>query len=105
MLEAANFVIQAPASDFVQTLGARLAIALDGLAVPIMSNHDGLMFDVFDKSTLPHVVGTLLTTLSEFHKIVHDVFKVQLEVPFEWDIKTGPNLQEMDKYKGESVCQ
>ena len=105
MREAANFVIQAPASDFIQTLGARLALDLEGVAVPIMSNHDGLMFDVFEKNRLPHVVDTLLTTLSEFHKIVHDVFKVQLEVPFEWDIKTGPNLQQMDKYKGESVCQ
>lgn len=105
MREAANFVIQAPASDFVQTLGARLALDLEGLAVPVMSNHDGLMFDVFDEQQALHVVGILLTTLEDFHNIVYDTFGVDLKVPFEWDIKTGRNLKEMTEYKGESECQ
>lgn len=105
MREAANFVIQAPASDFVQALGAQLALNLQGMAVPVMSNHDGLMFDVFDKDRLPYVVGTMLTTLEDFHKIVYDTFGVELKVPFEWDIKTGLNLQQMEEYKGETQCQ
>jgi hypothetical protein len=63
------------------------------------------MFDVFDELDLLHVVDTILTTLSDFSTIVYDAFGVELKVPFEWDIKTGPTLKEMTEYKGESVCQ
>jgi DNA polymerase-1 len=98
MREAANFVIQAPASDFVQTLGSHLAKVLEGEAVPIMSNHDGLYFDIFDRDRLQHVVDTLLTSLEQFPILVNDVFGVELTVPFEWDIKVGHNLQEMKEW-------
>lgn len=96
--EAANFVIQAPASDFVQTLGAHLAHALEGLAVPILSNHDGLYFDVFDRDRLQDVVSIILTGLERFPILIDEVFGVELTVPFEWDMKTGPNLQEMKEW-------
>lgn len=93
--EAANFVIQSAASDFVQTFGYFVSQRLSGLAVPIMSNHDGLYFDVFDKDKLQDVVDILLTEMGNFSTIIQDVFNVDLSVPFEWDIKVGPNLFEM----------
>jgi DNA polymerase-1 len=95
--EAANFTIQAPASDFVQTFGHHLSLALSGLAVPIMSNHDGLLFDVFDKDKTQDVVDCILTEMDNFASIIHDVFEVDLKVPFEWDMKVGENLFEMEE--------
>ena len=59
-----------------------------------MSNHDGLYFDVFDEDSLPQVVSILLTHLEDFGNIIHNVFGVELKVPFEWDLKVGPNLLE-----------
>lgn len=97
--EAANFVIQAPASDFVQTLGYHLAQELAGLAVPVMSNHDGLMFDILTEDGPQPVVDKLLTTLDSFGSIIHETFGIELSVPFEWDIKVGPNLKQMEEYK------
>jgi DNA polymerase-1 len=97
--EAANFVIQAPASDFVQTFGQHLSLELNGLATPVMSNHDGLLFDVFDANELPTVANKLLTNQEKFATIVNDTFEVDLGVPFEWDLKVGINWKEMENYK------
>lgn len=97
--EAANFVIQAPASDFVQTFGHHLSLALSGLAVPILSNHDGLYFDIFDKGKTQDVVDVILTEMDNFSTIIHNVFEVDLKVPFEWDLKVGKNLYEMKEFK------
>jgi len=93
--EAANFVIQSAASDFVQMFGHHVTQRLDGLAVPVLSNHDGLYYDVFEKDRTQDVVDILLTEFENFGKVVEDVFKVDLTVPFAWDLKVGPNLLDM----------
>jgi DNA polymerase I-like protein with 3'-5' exonuclease and polymerase domains len=95
--EAVNFVIQSSASDFVQMFGHRLAVVLEGKAVPVLSNHDGLVFDVFRESELLDVVGTILTEQDRFATIVQSLFGVDLLVPFEWDIETGYNLYDMEE--------
>jgi len=97
--EAANFVIQAPASDFVQTFGQHLSLELEGYASPIMSNHDGLLFDVYDEGELETVANRLLTEEQNFATIIHDTFEVNLDVPFEWDLKVGINWKEMEEYE------
>ncbi len=80
---------------FVQTFGHQLSLALSGLAVPIMSNHDGLIFDVFDRDKTQDVVDQVLTEAGNFTKLIHEVFEVDLKVPFTWDLKVGENLFEM----------
>lgn len=97
--EAANFVIQAPASDFVQTFGQSLSLTLQNVATPIMSNHDGLLFEVYEGEDVGVVANKLLTEQENFATIVHDTFEVNLNVPFEWDLKVGTNWNEMENYK------
>lgn len=97
--EAANFVIQSAASDFVQMMGHHIMLKLEGLAVPIMTNHDGLYFDIFDEKNTPDVVDIILTAMDNFPTIIQDVFGIELTVPFEWDLKAGYNLRDMKEIK------
>ena len=95
--EAANFVIQSSASDFVQMFGWRLSHVLAGVATPVLSNHDGLVFDIFHKKDVLDVVGMILTEQTKFATMVQSMFGVDLLVPFEWDIETGLNLYDMEE--------
>jgi len=94
--EAVNFVIQAPASDMIQVLGWKMMLVLEGLAVPIGSHHDGLLWDI-PRGNLDEVLDKVELLLVEFPRLVRNILGMELYVPFKFDLKTGPNWLDMEE--------
>jgi DNA polymerase-1 len=95
--EAANFVIQAPASDIIQLLGHDLSLRLEGRAVPILSNHDGLVFDVGNKSDVDLVLHIMREAIDNLPALVEEVLGLTLTVPIKFSAEVGDNLLEMEE--------
>jgi DNA polymerase-1 len=89
--EAANFVIQAPASDIVQLLGWHMMLELEGLALPILSNHDGLLFDVYAKEELGAVLAIAQQCTAELPTYVEETLGLKLTVPIDFSYEAGNN--------------
>lgn len=91
--EAANFILQATASDIVQLLGWKLMMNLDGLAVPVASIHDGLVFD-YRHQDHAVVLDKVRTSVLELRPLVNQVLGLDLSLPFKFDVKIGENWLE-----------
>ena len=91
--EGVNFIVQSVASDIVQLLGWDLW--KKGLT-PILSNHDGLMFDV-----KPQDVGVCLDKMDQsvlsLPMLVKEVLDLDLIIPFKFDVKLGKNWLEVEE--------
>lgn len=95
--EAANYVIQRPASDMAQLFGWYMMHRLDGLALPVMSNHDGLTWDL-RRDDLPQVLDNLRAGLVYFPRLVDEILGIDITaVTFEVDVKIGTNWLEMEE--------
>jgi len=104
LLEAANYVIQRPASDIVQLLGWYMMNELDGIALPVMTSHDGLLWDV-PKDNLPVFLDKMQQGVAYLPQLVKNVLQVDLKgVPFEFDIKVGDNWKEKKKVEFNVDC-
>ncbi len=77
--------------------GARLMRRLDGLAVPVLSNHDGLVFDVYDADDMPEVVGRVVGRIKLLPLNVEDTLGLKLTVPIQFSAEIGPNLYDMQE--------
>jgi len=95
--EAANYVIQRPASDMVQLLGWWLMLELDGIALPVMTSHDGLLWDL-PRDNLEKTLDIMREGVAHFPTLVKEVLDVDLKgVPFEFDFQVGSNWKNKKK--------
>jgi DNA polymerase I-like protein with 3'-5' exonuclease and polymerase domains len=90
VLSGVNFRFQAPASDLTQLLGSAIVRSCGELALPIMTNHDGLDFDL-RKDDLPIVLRHIEKCVKDLPGLAQDVLGISLTIPFEFTIKTGVN--------------
>jgi DNA polymerase-1 len=88
--EAQNFKLQAMASDIVQLLGSVLVLALEGIALPVMTNHDGLTFDC-QKSDLDKVLSVFDSCIREFPDVLKEVLNINMSLPLDFSVKVGDN--------------
>lgn len=94
--EGVNFVVQSVASDMVQLLGAHLWKELHPLAVPILSNHDGLLFDCRLQDVV-EVLDKMGECVVQFPKLIEEVLGIELTLPFVFEAKIGPNWLDVEK--------
>ena len=66
-------------------------------AVPILSNHDGLIFDVRSKEHLPIFLDELKAAIDNLPDLVREVLDIELSVPIKFSAEVGKNLFEMEK--------
>ena len=98
--EAANFVIQAPASDIIQLLGWHLTQELKTFARPIGTNHDGLLWDLLD-CHLDKVLDKVEAGVLYLPRLVEEVLGIPLTIPYAFTVKVGKNWGEMKQIEQE----
>lgn len=91
--EGANFIVQSVASDIVQLLGWHLW--QQGL-MPVLSNHDGLMFDVRPQD-VEEALDKMRQGVLYLPKLIKGGLNIDLEVPYVFDVKIGENWLEVEK--------
>lgn len=97
--EGKNFRIQAPASDIVQLLGVWMLRNYRRNALPTMTNHDGLTFDLLDKENLNEMLDTMQEAISTFPDFLHDVLGLEFDIPLEFTVEVGHNWLDKEYIK------
>jgi DNA polymerase-1 len=94
--EAQNFKLQAMASDIVQLLGSKVYVALEGLALPVMSNHDGITFDI-KKKNLERVLDIFEEEVKCFPDTLRDILSIDMTLPLDFSVKYGVDWLNQEK--------
>jgi len=96
-LAGINFRFQAVASDICQLLGDEITLQSQGRMIPILTEHDGLYWDVKeeDRCSALDIIGQCVYNLPT---LLEQVLSIRnLNIPFVFEAKVGPNLGEMNK--------
>jgi DNA polymerase I-like protein with 3'-5' exonuclease and polymerase domains len=94
VLQGVNFRFQAPASDLCHLLGWLIMVTGEGILIPTMTNHDGIIFDLEEKNCAKalDIVGGCVV---QWSYLVREVLGVELTIPYVFDVEVGPNLQQL----------
>lgn len=92
ILQGANFRLQAPANEVCQLLGYLLMVRGEGVMIPILTNHDGLVFDSLAKDRA-RVLDIIKQCVLELKPFVKQVLGIDLTIPFEFTVEEGTNFQ------------
>lgn len=98
-LAGINFKFQAVASDICQLLGDEITLRSQGTMIPILTEHDGLYWDV-KESDLSDALDNIGACVLSLPTLLEQVLSIRnLNIPFVFEAKVGPNLGEMSKIK------
>ena len=89
VLSALNFLIQCPSTGHCnQLFGWMLSNYLEGLAVPIMSKHDGLTFDLRERN-LSEVIRRTELCVKKLPDLIKKIMTIELTIPYRLEAKVG----------------
>lgn len=91
--EAQNFMFQSVASDIVQLFGWGCMISLQNLALPVMTNHDGVEWDLRE-GNIDEVLGVLESEVANLPELLLSVLGYKLDLPLTFTVKVGKNWGE-----------
>ena len=96
VLQGINFRFQAPASDLTQLLGWLIMTTSGGVLTPIITNHDGLYFDLESKNRAS-ALDIVAKACYNWPNLVKGVLGVELTIPYVFAVEIGPNLQRLEE--------
>jgi DNA polymerase-1 len=99
--EYINFLIQSVASDIVQDFGWLVLMKGKGKILPIISQHDGLVFDV-RKEDYDWALDILRECVKMLRSMTKKALNFDLTVPLVFEVESGPSWYHQEPIKDAS---